>query len=370
MNKKKVLIFAPYFYPHKGGLENFCLEIANRLSKKGFEVSVATSIINNEKIFENANGINIYRFCTRNILGGTYPIVLFNKSNKKTWKKLKDEKFDISITNTRFFLLSLFGQQFAKKNNIRSFHIEHGTCHPQLKNILARFCAYLYDQTLGRITIKLADKVIAISEAAAKFAHQLGANKIDIIYNSIDTSLFKINQNNKRNNTIIYIGRLIEAKGIQDLIQAVNNLSTDEYELLIIGDGNYKNILKNLAQENPKIKFLGEKNQAEIILLLNKSLIFVNPSYSEGLPTSVLEAGAMENAVIATDVGGTNEIIINGENGFLIPIKRPDIIEEKLNILISNHSLQEKFSNNIQQTIKSKFDWNTNIEKLANLLDR
>lgn len=114
-NKRKILVFAPYFYPHQGGLENFCFEIANRLQQRGFVVAIVTSKINNFKSIEKYHGLNIFRLDSYNILRGTYPIVKLNKNNKKIWKKLCNEGYDVVLTNTRFFILSFLGQRFAKK---------------------------------------------------------------------------------------------------------------------------------------------------------------------------------------------------------------------------------------------------------------
>lgn len=363
----KIIIFAPYFYPHTGGLEQFIWETATRLAKFGYSIIVVSSRIGDETLAEKINRIQIIRLDTWNILGGTFPIVKFNKTNSEIWKMLSDKKFDLAITNTRFFLLSLMGQFFARKNRICSIHIEHGTCYPQLKNPLIKFCAYLYDQTLGRLTLKMADKNLAISKAAALFARKLGAKSVDMIYNSIDTDFFKPEIKIKREKIITFIGRLIEGKGVQDLIEAFNKIEDKNYTLNIIGDGNYKNILEKIARVNPRIIFWGAKDASAIKTILNKTSIFINPSYSEGLPTSVLEAGAMGVATIATNVGGTKEIIDNNKNGFLIPPQRPDTIAKKLQMLIDNPGKRQLFGRRLRKKIISRFNWESSITQLINI---
>lgn len=363
----KILITAPYFYPHKGGLENFCLEVSSRLVQKDFYITVLTSRVDNSPKFEVYRGINIYRLESVDTLGGTYPIIKFGGINRSIWKKLSKQNFDVVITNTRFFLLSFMGQWFAKKNKIRSFHIEHGTCHPQLKNPIARFCAYFYDHTLGRITIKMAYKNLAISSASAEFSQTLGAKKVEIVYNSIDTNFFKPNPKVTRKDIVVYIGRLIEGKGVQDLIKAFKMINEQSFELHIVGAGNYRNELEKIASDDKRIFFLGEKNGDQIKKILNESKIFVNPSYSEGFPTSVLEAGSMGTAVIATDVGGTREIINNNVNGFLISPHDAKTLREKLQTLMSDRYIADRFSSAIENDVK-QFDWSRNCNKISKLL--
>jgi glycosyltransferase involved in cell wall biosynthesis len=163
--------------------------------------------------------------------------------------------------------------------------------------------------------------------------------------------------------TIIYVGRLIYAKGVQDLLDAVKDLNVNVW---LIGEGEYKKRLMQLCSESrSKIKFLGQKNPEEIAKLLSQADIFVNPSYAEGLPTSVLEAGASGLPIIATDVGGTKEIIEDGNNGFLIKPHDTALLKDKINLLLDDSRLCERFSKNIQLKVKKEFDWkNTRISFL------
>jgi len=108
---------------------------------------------------------------------------------------------------------------------------------------------------------------------------------------------------------------------------------------------------------------LGQKEQGEVIKILNSSDIFVNPSHSEGLPTSVLEAGAAGLAIVATDVGGTKEIIDDGKTGFLVSPSDKEALKEKICQLIENKKLREDFGRNIHKFVKENFDWDEITEK-------
>lgn len=97
--------------------------------------------------------------------------------------------------------------------------------------------------------------------------------------------------------------------------------------------------------------------------------IFINPSYSEGLPTTVLEAGLMKCAVVATDVGGTSEIIEDRKDGLLCKPEVLDIVE-KLEILIKDKNLREQLSENLYNKINKQFSWENTTKQLLEIIER
>lgn len=367
-----ITIFAPYFYPHKGGLEQFCWEVATRLAKsKKHHVTVVSSKTDGEPQQEEISGVKIVRLDTWDFLSGTFPIPKSSRNNQHLFNQIFSIKQDAVITNTRFFPLTLVGLFLAKKYKIRSFHIEHGTRHSKLANFFYSFLAWFYDQTLGRMVFSLADHHLAISKAAAEFSRKLGGREVKIVYNCVDTSFFTPPEKTGEKSSIklLFIGRLIKAKGVQDLITAFGNIQNPKVKLDIIGSGNYQKQLKKQAASDPRISFLGQQDQSGIMKSLAEADIFINPSLSEGLPTSVLEAGSMGLAIIATDVGGTSEIIDDEENGLLVPAENPEIIEQNLQYLINNPHIRQEFGVKIRAKIVKQFDWSNNIQFLINLIE-
>ncbi|MBU4002962.1 MAG: glycosyltransferase family 4 protein, partial [Proteobacteria bacterium] len=212
----KILIFAGYFYPHKGGLEDYSLNLAKRLIKQGNKVVVACPNTENSIESENLGGIKILRFPSIDLMK-VYPII-YSKNN--SIKTLEKENFDLVITNTRFFHTSLVGMQFAKKNKIPWIHVEHGTSFVQTNNPIIWVCSRIFDLTFGKQILRNADKIISISKESKKFVQDLVNRDVEVIYNGI--GLKNIPKYKIRNGTksIIFVGRLIYAKGVQDLINA------------------------------------------------------------------------------------------------------------------------------------------------------
>jgi glycosyltransferase involved in cell wall biosynthesis len=136
--------------------------------------------------------------------------------------------------------------------------------------------------------------------------------------------------------------------------------------VVVIGKGPYESELKKLGG-----RFVGEKDAAGVRKILAESDILVNPSYGEGLPTSVLEGGAIGLAVVATNVGGTSEIISDGKNGFLVHPGNVRELHEKIALLVKNSQLREKLGKALQKTVREKFDWDkitVNFEKVLKSL--
>ena len=134
------------------------------------------------------------------------------------------------------------------------------------------------------------------------------------------------------------------------------SLDYDNIKLIIAGDGPILDDLKKKYNEN-NITFLGKIDYDEVMKLCVKTDIFVHPSmYPEGLPTSILEAGIMKCAVIATDRGGTCEVITSDDIGLIVEENVEDLIK-KLRYLLDNPKKVDKLKENIHKRIMESFTW-------------
>lgn len=168
---------------------------------------------------------------------------------------------------------------------------------------------------------------------------------------------------------IIFVGRLIYAKGVQDLLVAYKDLRARaiDIHLTIVGDGAYRKELEEMARGHG-VSFLGELNHSGVMKALKEADIFVNPSYSEGLPTSVMEAASVGLPIIATDVGGTNEIIVGGESGCLYPPHDVQALTDCLRYLIENPSERATFGAKAKERVATRFNWDRITEQYDDLL--
>jgi len=157
---------------------------------------------------------------------------------------------------------------------------------------------------------------------------------------------FNLKENDK---VITFIGRLVEEKGIIDLLEAFNSINFNDREkvkLLIVGDiaqNERDNDTKKKLEkyrDNSNVFFAGYRNDINSILYLTD--VFCLPSYREGMPRSIIEAMAMECAVVATDIRGSREEVIDGKTGFLVPVNSINILSDKIKKLIEDEKLLQE----------------------------
>ena len=112
----------------------------------------------------------------------------------------------------------------------------------------------------------------------------------------------------------------------------------------------------NAIEEHPCIDACGPKYGDELLIEYMKSDCFVMPSYREGFPNTVMEAGAMGLPSVVTDINGSREIIINGENGIIVPSKNSDALYKAMKQMIVDNSAREKMVVNARPLIESRFE--------------
>lgn len=367
MSKKRILVCAAHFYPHVGGSEKYILELYSRMTNQ-FKIDILVSDYQKNPSFEKYNGLNIYRLDSWCLLGDTYPIPKLNIKNYKILKNiLKNDDYLFINTHTRFFVITILGYLISKIKRYKLIHTEHGTSSAIYDNRFVEILSSVYDKTMGSLIVKSSEFSIGISKASNKFLKQLKAKKVYLVPNGVDTSYFKKTPSNLRSSLgfnedeilITYIGRLTQPKGVQDLIKAFNLLKIDKLKLLIVGDGACLNELKKISKNNPNIIFLGHRSDVPKILSITD--IFVNPSHYEGLPTSVLEAASVGVPIVATNVGGTEEMFIE-EMGYLVDKKDCKGLFISIKKILENNN---KFSNTkiSREYILKNYSWKKSSEE-------
>lgn len=367
-----LLVFSPYYPPHVGGLESHSDEFNKHLAKSGVTITVFTPRLpktapERETRHENVRVIRFPAF----ELFPNYPLPRFwQKTFWHMWQRLlKENSFGLVISRTRFFFPSLMAWRYARRKKLPWVHIEHGSDFAHFNSPLKTALGKLYDYTIGASVLRHSDYTIANSCASAAFVRRLAKrNDCQVVYRGVEYDTLLATPANTTMKTahpgktiIGYIGRLIDGKGITDLIVALSSLIRDDYICLIIGDGPENENLTRLVNQKKlqkKVFFLGRQNFPEAMALLKTCDIFVNPSYTEGIPTTVIEAALCHKAIIATNVGGTNEIISGKNDGFLIPPKDAHALQEKLTLLLDDRELRETLGRNAFQAVENKFDWN------------
>ena len=139
----------------------------------------------------------------------------------------------------------------------------------------------------------------------------------------------------------LFVGRVVKDKGINELVQAFVNLEANNASCHLVIVGGFENNLdpilpqtENQIKNHPKIHAVGYKTNVIDYFAIADVLTF--PSYREGFPNVVMQAAAMQLNCVVSDINGCNEIITNGENGWIIPVKNESILTDRMQWCLDN----------------------------------
>jgi len=229
---------------------------------------------------------------------------------------------------------------------------------------------------LDKLTSRLSDRIVVVSESVHRFCqYQCGIpkNKLLTIHNGIEVEKYHHNRTYfvEGNNVVVGCTSLLrKVNGHQYLIEADNLLRDRNISYRIVGSGDEEENLKALVNDMDlvnRIEFVGYR--ADIDEQLKTFDIYVQPALFAGFPYSVLEAMASGLPVIATDVGGTSEAIIDGKTGFLIPPRDSKAIAEKITYLIEHSDVARQIGQNAQAYVK-KFSVENMVKQTDELFER
>ncbi len=371
---KKIAIFSGYYLPHLGGVERYTYNLANKMKQMGYEI-VIVSLRYDDSLeeVEQLDYAKIYRLPTHKLFVERYPIVNNNSHCKKMLKMIEEENIDSIILQTRFWTSSYIGSKFATKNNIPVCLIEHGSTHFTVNNKILDFFGAIYEHKLTNAIKKNVKDFYGVSKKCVQWLKHFDIEAKGVFYNSINTEEAQVYSSNIQKDSekisITYVGRLIPEKGVLKLISIFKDLQKKyNIELNIAGQGPLLDKIKQDNKDNINIHILGMLSHDEVMNLLAKTDIFINPSsFPEGLPTTILEAGIMECAVVATPMGGTAEILENENIGLICGFEENEI-KEKLVELLNDKDKREKLSKNIKKQVIEKFSWDATAKKVVNTI--
>ncbi len=352
----------------RGGAENHVYYLSKEFAKLGYDVHVVSDVENNCDL-KNLKNIKIipinlpnlklfemgfYGYALRHLLGGIY-------SAKKAFFYMKEVK-DFDIVHIRgqipSFLLSII--PFRNNSWIYTLHSD-----PPKKGV-NNYLIYKSAFKLCEYTAKRVDFTIAVSENGRDYLIKklkIDKDKVAWIPPGTDVETFKpLNIN--REDFCMFVGSLTKRKGLEYLIKAIYLLrekDNKKLNCLIVGDGPEKQNLMKLVNKynlNDQIKFMGIISDKKVLCeLYNKSIFFVLPSITEGLPQAMLEAMACEKAVCVTKTSGIPRVIKDGYNGFLVEPKDPEKLREVLCYMLDNPDLCKEVGKNARKTVEENFSW-------------
>lgn len=324
-----------------------------------------------------------------------YPLVFcFKKSQEGYEKALLDSGAELIFLEKKQHYLShiLFLKKIFKKRKIDVvhshsgvyrdatlaaklagvpviLHTDHGRFYPDSR--WTRFNHWLFSH--------YRDKIIAVSEDIRNFmVNATGINpaKFTVIYNGVDTAVYnrvidieakkrELGLGN-RDKIIVIVARLAPVKDHKTLFSAFHKVRQGflPVKLLVIGDGILRNELESLAaelNEKENIIFLG--NRADVVELLQVVDIVCLSSLHEGHSITLLEAMASGKPVVATNVGGNPELVMDGQTGYLVPKQDPEEMAQALLELLKNEAEARAMGERARGRVEEEFNINRIVKE-------
>jgi glycosyltransferase involved in cell wall biosynthesis len=198
---------------------------------------------------------------------------------------------------------------------------------------------------------------------------------IKVIYNGIEKKThvvpFDFARLSSRKKIIFSAGRLETEKGFDCLIAAGKQLAThrNDFMIVIAGEGRLGDDLKALVKKEnieDAVRFIGYVDPLDPYIA--GCDIFALSSYKEGMPNVVMEAMALARPVVASEVNGITELMVDNETGFIVPPKDPSALARSLEKLLDDPGLGARFSAAARQRIESRFSYAAMIDNLETYL--
>lgn len=366
----RILLAVDSRFPGLGGAESQALKLALALREQGAEVEFATPrVLLSQSLVEEFHGFTINRI--------DYPHVRWVGSlvlmvNFARYLINQASRFDAVHIHIAHLLAAAAGFSRSRcelpiTTKISGFYeFEGGVLDSRQRFKPLNF--------LLRLGLKRVDYVQTISHQTREKLLESGflARQIKFIPNGVDTNVEPIVAPAAKTLRIGYCGRLREVKGVHVLLEAFANLHkqpcASSTRLVIAGSGDTQAALMRQAQK------LGIEHNIDWLGLIDDTAdffrgidIYVQPSFAEGLPNSVMEAMVEQRPVIATDVGGNADLVQSGETGLLFPVGDSDALTKLLKQLIDDPSQRDQLAKAGRQKIVRDYGFDSVIERLSEL---
>lgn len=360
----RVVIFSGFYLPHIGGAIYDTHALARGLMRKGHDVTVATCNTGHYPKDEIIDGVRIIRLSSWKLLNGQYPVPKLSG----TLYRLLFRDADVVSTQTRFFVTSFIGMVTARLQGAPLVHTERGAMHSVVQNKLVDRVSRAYDHIIGASISRDSDACVGVSEETCGFLRHLGGVIPVRIPLGVHEMFFDYVRKPGHSKRIVYVGRLIHAKGVQDLLTAFKQVKSrmPDASLVIIGDGDYRSVLEKIAGQD--VRFTGSLSQDSVAAELASADVFVHPSYSEGMPSAVAEASAVGLPVIASDVGGTRELVEDGITGYLVKHGNTQAIADRILELFSDSAKTDRMGQAGRDKMLREYRWESVVSSYDRLL--
>jgi glycosyltransferase involved in cell wall biosynthesis len=350
--------------PQAGGAEVHLQEILKRIAAKGHKVTLLSSGFAGCKSKEEIDGIRIVRAGSRFNFNFLAPFALR--------KQLSEERWDILIEDIN--KIPFFSPLYHRLPMLVVIpHLFSDSVFKEINFVLGTYI-YLSEKPIPWLYKGFKFMVISDSTKDDLTKRNLPPNDIRVIHCGIDHQLYHFDRTAKKdtNPTVIYLGRLKKYKSIDHLLTAfsLTQKKIPDAKLVIVGDGDYKNELIDLARRlniSHKVEFTGFVDKSDKVKRLQKAWVAVYPSLKEGWGLTNIEANACGTPVIASNVPGLKDSVVDGKTGLLFEYGNTLQLSDHLVKILSDKSYRDTLGQGGLDWAKN-FSWDEAADKTFELI--
>jgi glycosyltransferase involved in cell wall biosynthesis len=356
----------------------FHIPFMKLLRDMGYEVEVAAADVGFKGKIEK-EGFKVY-----NLPFSRNPLAISNlKAGVRLYRIMKENKYIMLHTHTP--VASFIGRIIARTIGIPNIvYTAHGFHFHEYRSNLKNFAYYRLEKFAGRFT----DVLITINTDDYRVARENNMASLGrIVYiKGVGVDMVKVNPEKlqieklaifKKNNfddfrgtILISVGRLEYEKHFDHIIKALCIIKNagKVFKCVIAGDGTLKNYLVSLSKKlglKKDVFFTGYTKH--VISLLGSIDIFVFTSSREGLPVSLMEAMAMEKPVVAYNIRGVRDLVVNGKTGFLVPFGNVEALAEKIIYLMEHPDIAKEMGKMGREILEKEFSLKIILKEMEKL---
>jgi glycosyltransferase involved in cell wall biosynthesis len=375
----RILLINYEFPPVGGGAANATSFLARALVERGHEVTVLTTAFGRLRGTATESGVDVVRVRTlRRGADRSNPVEMLSFLVAAAIPALRLARRRRVDTSIAFFtipsgpiawLLRLaLGIPYLvslRGGDVPGFVPEidgiHRLIAPLRRAVLRRACAIVANS----------DSLARLSESSDPFPVKVIPNGVDPLAFAPDESVGRAAENEFR---ILFVGRLHSQKNVGALLEcaaALAALPGPRVVVEIVGDGPERPALTKLAEQTGAagvLRWHGWLDKQQVLACYRRAHVFVNPSRYEGMPNTVLEAMACAVPVVASRIGGNEDLVVEGETGFLFDLAAPRQLTEALQRMRLDPSLGPRLGACGRQRVIDGFSWSRVAEHYARLL--
>ena len=372
----RILLLNSEYPPIGGGASNASAQIARELVALGQEVTVVTARYGDLPHTEEQDGVNIVRVpAPRRYL------------ERSSWREqlafiVSGALFSIPVM--RSFRPDVVLAFFGAPCGISAWLLKGLFGVPYIVSLrggdVPGFRPYdfaLYHKLLSpllHIVWRRAAAVVANSQGLCQMANDFDARvPVQIIPNGVNMQRFSANHRVWEPAHLLIVGRIVYQKGIDLLLRALSEMQDLPWKLSVVGNGPDLDALRALAASlslGERVNFTGWKSREEIAEYYAQANLFAYPSRHEGMPNVVLEAMASGLPVVASRIAGNEELVLEGQNGLLVPAEDPESLQTALRQMIGDVEQRQQMGAASRAIVAGEYTWEKVAQQYLELMQQ